>query len=157
MAELARSKRIYSVYIYAVDTAVAGEVHTEVAPAAQWVPPGDVKIIGADLSAMINPLPDADFSKASCYCYSAIGMLPGIGQVNEFLSCYAAQYPVELPTVGEHALNGERYIFHQIMFPYPEGFATNEWHPVYLSISHRNLWAENVEVTGNAHIYFVEL
>lgn len=43
------------------------------------------------------------------------------------------------------------------MFPEPLGMATNEWHPVYLNLQHRNLFAENVKVVAQGHIYYVEL
>lgn len=108
MTELARAKRVYSAYLAVEEDGVAGEADTQHFPVNLWVPPGDIRIIGADLWVMINQLADADYAKANCYAYGSLAMLPIIGGANELVSGFAIQGVVELPTVGEHALNGQR-------------------------------------------------
>lgn len=158
MAELARNKRVYSAWLNGNRVGVAGEVHKDESPIDMWVPPGDIKVIGAEILVAINVHSGSlDLPKNTCYCWAEVGMLPAMYAVNAIIRAYATQSVVELPTIGEHALNGVRKWIRNIMFPEGLGMATNEWHPVYLNMNHRNLWDDDVECNASALVYYVEL
>lgn len=156
--ELARGKRVYTAYVHWSATALRTGLNIDAYPAAFWSPPGDIKIIGARVSADINVGANADLSKTVSYLYAEVSLVPAMSQAHSIVIAFAHIEVVELPTIGEHACIGERSSFRQVMFPAGEGLSTNEWHPIYLNATYRNRFtAVDLEMGASYTLYYVEL
>lgn len=158
MPVLAQAKRVYQVKLEASMNMPANTPDTNEYPAVSWVPPGPIRIIGAALTARINGYPGNDLAiKASCYYYASVGLVPGRLSVHQIATAQASMTVTELPTAGEHILLGSLIDRVVIMFPDPLGMATDEWHPVYVSLTYKNEFAVTIGVAATADVYYVEL
>lgn len=149
---------IHSAMLNNQEQLVSGDPHHHWNGADLWTPAGDITIIGCRLDCGANPLPNSALGDlGGIYVSADVSLTAKINEANAILKVHQMTDPVELPTVGEHGLYGDRQKNALIFFPVGYGFDTDEWHPVYLNMGLRTFFAAgDFEMWASATVYYVE-
>ena len=138
---------------------VSGDPHQQQEGADLWTPQGDVTIIGAQVIAKCNPLPNTALGDlGGVYCFADVST---IARHNEPRALIAKGHlildPLEDPTVGEHNLLVPHDFHAPILFPSGFGVDVDRWHPVYLNVGFRAFFtAGGFELGASAILWYVE-
>lgn len=142
-----------------VDFGASGDPHVSNDGSDLWTPQGDITIIGATISAGVNPLPNTALGDlGGVYVYADLSLVARFNEARaQIIRVLMASDPMELPTVGEHALSRPMEQNHHIMFPAGYGIDLDRWHPVYLNVHGRGFWtAGNFEAFAGGVVWYVE-
>lgn len=151
--------QVYSGLVSMSASGVDAVPHVQVNGADLWTPQGDITIIGAMLRCGINPLPNTKMHEVGGSYVSA--ELSILARNNEdravIVRAWQGYFPLELPTLGEYAIDQFRDAYGYVMFPEGCGIDLDRWHPFYLNVGYRTFFsAGGMECHAEGNIWYVE-